>query len=215
MTIRRILAIGGVAAAATLASTAHAQLIFSDNFNDEVGRLNVGTVGVNPLLRWTVTKGTVDVVPVGTQFDVYPGNGHYLDLDGSNNRVGGIRTNQVFNLAPGDYILSFDLGKYTNPVETMTFGLTGGVFSQAFSSGTGVLPSLVNQQYTFSVGGNVNTQLFFNLTTYADTANSDNRGLVLDNVSLERVVPEPSEWAAMGVLSLGLAGLVARRRRSV
>ena len=42
-------------------------------------------------------------------------------------------------------------------------------------------------------------------------------GIALDNVvvaPLSAAVPEPGEWAAMGILGAGLAGLVIRKRRA-
>ena len=41
-------------------------------------------------------------------FDYYPGNGYYVDLNGSSGQYGGLLSTQVF--APGTYDVSFNLG---------------------------------------------------------------------------------------------------------
>jgi len=72
-----------VAAAAALLGaslSAHAAVtIFSDNF-DADQTTNNATRFVH---GWTVTDGTVDVDGTGFVHNEMPGNGHYVDLDGS------------------------------------------------------------------------------------------------------------------------------------
>lgn len=49
------------------------------------------------------------------------------------------------------------------------------------------------------------------------SGNGSPMGIALDNVvvaPLSAAVPEPGEWAAMGILGAGLAGLVIRKRRA-
>jgi hypothetical protein len=80
---------------------AQATTVFSDNFNSDPQGLNSLPVG------WTLTVGPVDVIGVGGAFDYYPGNGNYVDLNGTPG-YGGIATIQIF--APGTYNVSFNLG---------------------------------------------------------------------------------------------------------
>ena len=55
---------------------------------------------------WTVTDGTVDLHGAGGSYDVLPGNGSYVDLDGSS-FASGLFSNNV-NLTGGTtYLLSF------------------------------------------------------------------------------------------------------------
>src|SRR5688500_10780354 len=63
--------------------SAAAQTLFFDDFNNEFPGLNRVPNG-----GWTVTSGTVDIIgngPNGELFDARPGNGYYIDLDGSSN----------------------------------------------------------------------------------------------------------------------------------
>ena len=95
--------LAAAAAAITCAQTAQADVIFSDNFNSYAYQLNWV-----PPANWTVTSGSVDLIGETTPFDFYPGNGRYVDLDGSTGAAGTLRT--IMNFAPGTYAVSFDLG---------------------------------------------------------------------------------------------------------
>src|SRR5229473_5571328 len=98
-------------AAAVLASVSLAQnanahaIVFEDNFNTEAHGLNHTT-----FTNWTVTAGSVDVL--GPHFfDLFPGNGNYVDLDGTTH--GGPPAGQLTSkssFGTGNYILSFMLG---------------------------------------------------------------------------------------------------------
>jgi hypothetical protein len=78
------------------------QIVFEDDFEEEPLRYNATS-----LTKWTVTDGNVDVIGQGVS-DFYPGNGHYLDLDGT---CGSATIQSVpISLAPGTYHLSFLLG---------------------------------------------------------------------------------------------------------
>lgn len=70
------------------------------------------------LAQWNVIEGCVDLHGNGktrTLIDVQPGNGLYLDLDGSYNEAGGctragtIESKDAHTLQPGTYILEFFL----------------------------------------------------------------------------------------------------------
>jgi hypothetical protein len=94
------------------AQTGSAAVLFSDDFNSEPQSL--GTTPLSPAFaNWTVTTGSVDVIgSIPTpNFDFYPGNGNYVDLDGSNNQLGTLASKATFGA--GTYTLSFDLSGYT------------------------------------------------------------------------------------------------------
>src|SRR5687768_473237 len=99
-----------VGTALALACTgAGAQQLFFDDFNDEVWGIN----GLNKVPSgWIVANGTVDIIgsgPSGTLFDGRPGNGYYIDLDGST-RDAGVLSSPSLSFAAGTlYELSFDL----------------------------------------------------------------------------------------------------------
>jgi hypothetical protein len=84
-----------------------AAVVFSDNFNSYAAQLNCA-----PPANWSAPgPGAVDLIgetPTGTTFDFYPGNGGYVDLDGSNGIAGMLRT--LMSFGAGSYTLSFDLG---------------------------------------------------------------------------------------------------------
>jgi hypothetical protein len=90
-----------VAAAAAPLGGAQASTVFFDNFNSDPQGLNSTPAG------WTLTVGPVDVIGVGGPYDYYPGNGTYVDLNGSPG-YGGLATIQIF--APGTYKVGFNLG---------------------------------------------------------------------------------------------------------
>ena len=70
-----------VAALLLGSSLTHAATIFSDNFDtyvpDQLNWLPPAASG------WVVTDGTIDLHGAGGSYDVLPGNGSYVDLDGS------------------------------------------------------------------------------------------------------------------------------------
>ena len=179
------------------AQPAAATVIFSDDFEADgpADFLNKPT-----FVNWVVSDGTVDLIGVGGNYDLYPGHGVYVDLDGSTSNAGTLTTTLSF--APGSYSLSFLLGGNARggPADTVfvSFGadnLTpGGITLAAFDG-------LTSQTLTFTsaLGGTL---------SFAHAGN-DNVGLILDDVVLEQV-PEPGTLLLLGG---GLAALGAWRRR--
>jgi hypothetical protein len=190
-----------------LSGQAMALVLFSDNFNTENG--GVGALNYNPLTQWDVANGTVDLIGNGF-FDFYPGNGLYLDLDGSASNAGDITTKQTFNFTPGEYWLSFDLGGSTrgdtNSVQ-VTLSL-GTLFDETF-----ILDSsdpLATVQRLIVVGSDTSGKLAFS------HEGGDNLGLILDNVYLEQhktnnVIPEPMTMTLLGAGLIG--GAFVRKRK--
>lgn len=176
-------------------ASAHASLLFADNFNAETRALNAS------LTNWTVSNGSIDVIGTG-YFNFYPEKGNFLDLDGSTRNAGKITTHTAFSLNPGiTYLLSFDLGssKYG---DTNSVNVSLGNFSEIFT----LAPNAGWQQFTrsFTVLSGMSSNLSF------DHAGGDNMGLMLDNVSVT-AVPEAETYALM-LAGLGLIGFSVRRR---
>jgi hypothetical protein len=92
------------------ASAAQAAPLFSDNFDTD-------TLGLNSIAfngGWSVSGGTVDIIGAPGFFDLVPGNGRYIDLDGSTNKAG-IFANSINVVNGMTYALSFDLAAITVP----------------------------------------------------------------------------------------------------
>jgi hypothetical protein len=172
-------------------STARADLL--DNFNSENG--GVGQLNYNDFANWTIANeglgGTVDLIGNGF-FDFFPGNGLYIDLDGTGSGVPGLlTTKQTF--APGTYTLSFDLAGSARGLDehvTINFG----PFSQTF-----FLPSTQGfTLFTETVTLTAPAQLSF------QNMEPGRIGAILDNVSVvSTTVPEPG-----GLILVGLGTLV-------
>jgi len=198
-----------VAAAALLAgaagvASANAGVVFSDNFNNYAYQLNWA-----PPANWTAPgPGAVDLIgetTTGTAFDFFPGNGGYVDLDGSNGVAGTLQT--LASFGAGTYTLSFDLGGNARGDVDKTTVITLGDFSQSITLSSAA--PLAPESFTFKTTGG---QLSF-----ADLAGGNqNIGNILDNVSLS-AVPEPATWAVMlmGFGGLGVAMRGNRRKLAV
>lgn len=212
MSVRKLASIVLVGAGLAVASTASAGIVLQDNFNSDAQMLNWTGDATFSSLPQPVAYGQPSTDLIGTGFyDLQPGNGNYVDLDGSTGYgnvpfAGILESNATFG--PGSYTLSFDLagnlrGAYA---QTTYVGLITGGTPQLLAALTppNTQPFML-YSYTFSTGGG---QLYF-----VDSGPSDQQGNLLDNVTMSSV-PEPGSWALMLIGFAGL-GLVARSRRPV
>jgi hypothetical protein len=202
MTTRSLIGgvVAGMAAFTQFDSPASAAVLINENFGSglpDIYDLPVtGTVGA-----FTVSSGNIDLV--GTSFNNYPGNGNYIDLNGS--IAGTITSTSSFTFNPGDSAtLSFDYGANGSGGANIFLGTTLiGSISAVYSSGSPL------------------TLQTFNITTPTDGALSfvastpGNGGIILDNIQFSSnttaaSVPEPSDMLGT-VLAVGSIVMLKRK----
>ena len=192
------------AAGLALAASANAAVVLSDNFDASVpDQLN--WAGDSVFLA-TSPPGSVDLIGAGGSFDFYPGNGSYVDLDGStgsgNDPAGEITS--ILSFGPGAYTLSFFLGGNARGAPAQTTRVILGDFSTDITLGSGDGLALHTFSFTTASSGSL---------IFRELGPSDQQGNILDNISLS-VVPEPASWALM-ILGFGGMGAMLRRRQGL
>jgi hypothetical protein len=120
---------GSSQTAPSLVNVDPATVLFSDNFDSENN--GAGIFNWTSFANWNVLGGCVDLHGNGL-FDVQPGNGLYVDLDGSCAAGGSIETKQSFTLAPGNYIFEFFLSGNQRISGSDTVNVTMGSFQEQF-----------------------------------------------------------------------------------
>ncbi|WP_435011268.1 PEP-CTERM sorting domain-containing protein [Tundrisphaera lichenicola] len=188
------------------AGESRAAIIFSDDFDQESTGLNY-----NSFANWSISAGTVDTVGNGF-FDFLPGNGVYVDLDGSTFNAGVMSSNGQ-SLAAGSYTLSFDLaGSQRGDTNVVTVSL--GTSNNASLFGSTILTRdsadpFTTETINFVIGSPTSD---FHISF--SNAGGDNIGALLDRVVLQsNAVPEPASIVMMGLGSLGMIGYGWRRRK--
>jgi hypothetical protein len=186
-----------VAVCGALSAPAQSAVIFSDNFDSYPATTNATNFGGN----WTVTNGSVDVIGNGF-FDFYPGNGLYIDLDGSTNDPGDF-TSKALSVNAGTYTLEFVLSGSTLG-ESNTVDVSFGSYSESFNLASNYPVTTFTRTVNFA-SNSLASVVFKN-------GGSDNMGALLFNVTVASV-PE-AETAAMMLAGLGIMGSIVRRRKS-
>lgn len=169
-------------------------VLFADNFDSTTTALNQTVFAGG----WAVSNGTVDVIGAGF-IDLIPGNGNYIDLDGSTGDAGEF-TKSLILTAGLPYTASFELaGSHRGGADIVDvmFGSASASFAPAspdpFSTFSLAFTPAISGKYTLSFANR----------------GGDNVGALLDDVSVS-VIPEPAGYA---MLLAGLAGLAAAGRR--
>ena len=157
-----------------------AATVFSDNFDTETPGLNAAPS------QWTVTNGTVDIIgtgPNGTLANILPGNGYYIDLDGSTGLAGRMTSAGPLSLPGGvAHTLSFGLaGSQRGDINTVLFGIDLNSDATLDFFSTAVVPSaqgLTTFDLAFTPSSSTTTaRIVF------DNEGGDNVGALLDNVT--------------------------------
>ena len=194
------LAIMVAAVASIFSVSAAAAPVFSDNFDGYTLQLNWTPPGAS---GWAVSDGTVDLIGGigGSFFDFIPGNGNYVDLDGSSGNSG-LLSNSVNLIGGTAYTLSFDLaGSHRGSTETVD--VIFGSVNASYTLNSADTFSTFTLNFTPSITGSYGFS-YQNL-------GGDNVGALLNNVSVSPV-PEPETYAML-LAGLGLLGFLARRRK--
>jgi hypothetical protein len=200
------LIVGLVFLAMFAATPSHAGILLSDNFNSENG--GVGALNYTGFKNWTVSTapgmsgvgagyGSVDLIGNGF-YDFYPGNGLYVDLDGSTNNAGVLATKQTF--AAGTYDVSFNLAGNDRGAPNNTVVVTLGSYSTNLSIANN---APFSPAYNLIINTTSPGQLSFH------NLGGNNQGAILDNVAVSSVPVPPSVL----LLAPGLLGLVGMRKR--
>ena len=206
-------------ALALTAATAQATTVFTDNFNSDTPATPSAGDG---LFHSTSSDpenapnaASVDIIgsgPNGTSYDLLPGNGYYVDLDGTSGNGNLPFAGQITSygttgtFAAGNYVLTFELAGNQRGAPTQTTVVDFGSFS------TTVTPTSSSQgfeTYTFNVDNTLNGAHL----QFSDIGPSTQQGSLLDNVSVS-AVPEPATWAMMLLGFFGMAFAIRSNRRS-
>jgi hypothetical protein len=183
------------------AGSSRAALIFFDDFNSY-------TAGIPwpGNANWTVSDGSVDLIGEGTSWDLLPGNGLYLDMDGSTYDAGKVTSIEIY-LKPGDYVLFFDVAgnNRVSGYDELLIELSG-IFP---TLGPAPIPGdldFTTLTIPFTVTSALNTSIIFECT------GSDNMGWLLDNVGIATgIIPAPGA-VILGGIGVGIVGWLRRRR---
>ena len=153
-------------------------VVFQDDFDAETHG------ATTTLANWTITANNVDVlgsIPT-PNVDFYPGNGNYLDMEGTPAGNATITTKTPLSLSPGTYQLSFKIGN-NSPSSLSDNALLvslEGLFSQPYTAPLALTP--------ITAEINVLTPTTASLV-FTETGTVNASGSILDDVLLEFLGP--------------------------
>jgi hypothetical protein len=149
---------------------------WSTIFADDFDRYLLGVNVTDFQGQWTVARGSVDVIGP-TYWDLAPGHGRYLDLDGSSGQAATLSSRPIA-LTPGTYWLRFSLGG-SQRGDTNTVVVTlGAGYEESFTLPSGAPLASIGRIVTVTAAGAA--PLTFR------HEGGDNQGLLLDDVSVAR-----------------------------
>lgn len=152
-----------------------ASSMVSESFDTEHG--GVAALSYHSFNQWTISRGDVDLIGAGSEWDFVPGHGLYVDLDGYYN--GGLFvTRDQFVLPAGSYTLSFKLaGSHRGDVNTVTVSV-GSAYSEAFTVASADPFTTISRVITLAQPATVRVSF--------DQPGADGYGALLDDVSFTK-----------------------------
>lgn len=147
--------------------------LFYDNFDNDGLQLDQTTF----IGGWVVSDGTVDLIGAPDFYDALPGNGRYLDLDGSSNQAGTLSRSLAL-VGGKTYTASFLLAGNPGAAETNVVEVGFGTVSTSFSLSAATVPAVYAVNFTPATSGDY-VLSFHN-------QGGDNYGALLDNVSVTK-----------------------------
>lgn len=183
--------------------------VFFDDFNGENG--GVSSLNYNSFANWTVVPGSGTVDLIGNKiFDFYPGNGLYVDMDGSTGNAGVLQSKPISVVTGNKYIFKFDLAGNARggADDFMVVDVHISDYSEIFVvKAIDAWQTIVREVTIF--GNSPTAYIRFN------HAGGDNVGAIIDNVSLTAApVPEPGTLLLLGSGLAGVAWYTRRRKKS-
>jgi hypothetical protein len=195
MFIRKLIAVAAMLAGA---SAAQAVTVFSDNFDADIQGLNTTSF----VQGWSVANGTVDTIGTGF-FELLPGQGNYIDLDGSSSQAG-VFSNSVTLTGGVTYTMSYAISGNMRGAGNDTVDVAFGTASNTHVIGQYDALNTMSLSFTPTTSGSYGFS-FYN-------HGGDNQGAILDQVTIT-AVPEPETYAML-LAGLAAVGFAARRRRN-
>lgn len=187
------------------AGSSWAGFVFFDDFNSENSGQGVGSY--SGFANWIVSSGSVDLIGytgVGSPYwDLQPGNGLYVDVDGSTGAAGTMTTSASVDLLPGQYFLTFDVAgnQRVSSTDQMYYDVGG------LLAGSSVVVGQDDPFQTVVVPFTVPSAMSASISFQG--VGGDNYGALLDNVSIS-IVPAPGCILLVGI-GAGVVGWLRRR----
>jgi len=167
---------GGGGEVPTLPDIPPAAQIFTDDIDAENG--GVGQLNYDAWAHWSVVEGCVDLHGPGS-LNPLPGNGVYIDMDGSCANAGTMETKTTFDLSVGDYTLEFLMAGNSQAVGVDTLDVSvGSVMSERIILDWEAPLTLMSYDFSVSSGTSGRIRL--------EHLGGDEQGILIDAVRLRR-----------------------------
>lgn len=167
---------GGGGEVPTLPDIPPAAQIFTDDIDAENG--GVGQLNYDTWAQWNVVEGCVDLHGPGS-LNPLPGNGVYIDMDGSCANAGTMETKTTFDLPVGDYTLEFLMAGNSQVAGVDTLDVSvGSVMAERIILDWEAPLALMS--YDFSVGSDTSGKI------HLEHLGGDEQGILIDAVRLRR-----------------------------